>query len=323
MDVVVVAVRAHGDEAEKRGDDDVVRLVRYHGPHLVHEDRLDVRDHLVALRSREFAARLYLREEPARLAVDEEIVHHREEHDRDDVVVVVPREKEDEKHRGVLRDRREGADVRHDVAAMVGVEDRSPVREKEVAYRRVDEMHEIEDVKIEPGREIALHETAEEREKANESFSNAVKAISNGLGADGMQDRSRIREAVMSYIADRSIYDVQASRGDNIAGVLVDNRAFCAGYSKTAVKMLREFGIPAVYVSGTVNKGKDEEVEHAWIFTVDEDGHAMWSDPTWYDAAVGSFDFGIYNTNWIQNSWYEFSKNHVIDTPWIADEQVR
>ena len=127
----------------------------------------------------------------------------------------------------------------------------------------------------------------------------------------------------MSYIADRSIYDVQASRGDNIAGVLVDNRAFCAGYSKTAVKMLREFGIPAVYVSGTVNKGKDEEVEHAWIFTVDEDGHAMWSDPTWYDAAVGSFDFGIYNTNWIQNSWYEFSKNHVIDTPWIADEQVR
>ena len=164
-DVVVVAVRGDGDEAEEHGDDDVVEGVGDDASDLVQEHRLHVRQDAAAVLGGEGAARLDGREEAPRLAEDQQVGDDREEDRRDDVEVVAAGEEQDEEHDDVLDDGGEGAYVVQHVVAVVDGEDGAAVGEEEVARRRVDEVDDVEDVQVYVRRHVAVDELPQEGEE--------------------------------------------------------------------------------------------------------------------------------------------------------------
>lgn len=88
--------------------------------------------------------------------------------------------------------------------------------------------------------------------------------------------------AIHNYIIDHSVYDDAAQNtakeGDSVfqaAGVFIDGKAVCTGYSRAFMILARLAQIPAVFVSS-------EEMNHSWNYVYDG---ASWRyiDITWDD----------------------------------------
>ena len=156
---------SNSDKPEERGDHEVVRGVRDHAAHLVHEDRLDVRDNAAAKLLGQRTARLDVGEEPPRRLHEQDILHDRERDRRKNVMIVVARDEEDQEHRDILRDGHGGANVRDDIIAVVRPQHHAPIREEKVACCRVHEVDDVEYVQVDVGRRRSMHEAVKERQK--------------------------------------------------------------------------------------------------------------------------------------------------------------
>lgn len=97
-------------------------------------------------------------------------------------------------------------------------------------------------------------------------------------------------KAIHDYIITHTIYDVEAQKSGNknldvfkAAGVFVDHKAVCTGYSRAFMMLAKAAGIPAIYVSS-------EEMNHSWNYVYD--GYAWrYIDVTWDDPVS---DRGMY-----------------------------
>ena len=113
-----------------------------------------------------------------------------------------------------------------------------------------------------------------------------------------------MRKEVLSAIADKTVYDASSEYGRQVVGIANDGHAYCAGYARTEILTLRKMGVPCVYIEGRAKPLDKEEEPHAWVLIV-ENGKIAVDDPTWYDS-----DASIYNSEWFDRSWQEFSATH-------------
>ena len=169
--------------------------------------------------------------------------------------------------------------------------------------------------RVHPKYTASRDEIVEKRKWADETGLEVLTELRNRLGDENLEDNPRMREEIVSLISERASYDKSAAHGDSILGVFSDGRAVCSGYAKSAVWLMRESGIPAVYVVGNVSSGNGVEIEHAWIFAVDG-GRAIWMDPTWYDESDARFGLEPRDGRWLRDGWDTLSKDHRITLPW-------
>ena len=132
-------------------------------------------------------------------------------------------------------------------------------------------------------------------------------------------DRALKRQMVVSWIADRCAYDAEAPNGRNVLGVVFDGNAYCAGYARTEVALLRLLGTPCVYVEGMA-WSSGAETRHAWVLVV-EGRELTWDDPTWYDVDKDQLP-ARYEEKWLASTWYDFADTHwAVDASDIIEEE--
>ena len=125
--------------------------------------------------------------------------------------------------------------------------------------------------------------TSKQEKTVDEAVREAVKDISGS-------EYQRVR-AVYEYLKENVTYDKAAAKsGTNTLkatayAALIQHRAVCQGYAVTAYRLLRECGIAARVVTGTVTLEDGSEEYHAWNL-VGIDGRFYELDVTW-DAQRG------------------------------------
>lgn len=119
---------------------------------------------------------------------------------------------------------------------------------------------------------------------------------------DGMSENEKIT-AIHDYIIQNTIYDIdsqdQTHQKNSLfqaAGVLIDGRGVCTGYSRAFMILAHIANIPAIYVSS-------EGMNHGWNYVYD--GHSWrYIDVTW-DDPVPDQGSGV-QTNFLNLSVEEF-----------------
>jgi transglutaminase-like putative cysteine protease len=120
-------------------------------------------------------------------------------------------------------------------------------------------------------------------------------------------------KAIYFYLCDNIMYDHQAASDDKngieskisrdaqtIVGGLLNNKAVCAGISRSFQYLLYQIGIPCYVVTGTLNTGL-----HGWnILKID--GEWYYADLTADIVSERNSDIFLYND--------EFLKTHLVDT---------
>ncbi len=126
------------------------------------------------------------------------------------------------------------------------------------------------------------YSTVGQEEKVDE----AVREITADIGGS---EYERIR-AVCDHLKDNVSYDKAAAKsGSNrlkatAYAALIQHRAVCQGYAVAAYRLLRECGIDARIVTGTVTREDGSEEYHAWNL-VGLDGKYYELDVTWDDRS--------------------------------------
>lgn len=126
------------------------------------------------------------------------------------------------------------------------------------------------------------------------------------IAAQAPNDHDRQRQLVVSWIADHCSYDDTAENGRNIVGAVLNGKAYCAGYARSEIALLRLLGIPCIYIEGMAATSEGD-ILHAWVLVVEKQ-QLTWDDPTWYDSdAEQPAD---YNDEWLASTWYDFADTH-------------
>lgn len=108
-----------------------------------------------------------------------------------------------------------------------------------------------------------------------------VAGILTDILKEDMSVNEKIK-AIHDYIVAHTTYDIDAQKSGNrgldvfkSAGVFVDKKAVCTGYSRAFMMLCRAAGIPAIYVAS-------EAMNHSWNYVYD--GHSWrYIDVTWDD----------------------------------------
>ena len=112
-----------------------------------------------------------------------------------------------------------------------------------------------------------------------------VDTCLSGIPADASDyDKSKY---VFEYIAQHTVYDLNATRNQDITSVFVGGASVCSGYAKAYQYLMQRLGIPCTLVSGTAQGNA-----HAWDL-VYLDGAYYYVDPTWGDMEIQTRDAGI------------------------------
>lgn len=115
--------------------------------------------------------------------------------------------------------------------------------------------------------------TDEEIAEVQRCMEQAYQEVRSQLSANA--DDYEIVKTVYTYIIDQTDY-VVSEHDQNIAGVFWKKNAVCAGYAGAVQYLLERFGVPCIYVDGSV---KDRTEGHAWNI-VELDGNYYYVDAT-------------------------------------------
>ncbi len=131
----------------------------------------------------------------------------------------------------------------------------------------------------------------------SELVQSTVHKLSEQVTGTTIEEKSRSAAKVVANYIDYD-YDLRNSNDDLIYGlesILKRRKAICQGYAMLTVRVLREIGIDAEIVQGTVIEPEGETIGHAWVRVntlQDEDDdpigtqevYWLYIDPTAYDT---------------------------------------
>jgi len=107
----------------------------------------------------------------------------------------------------------------------------------------------------------------------------SLDSVVSGFTPTGSTYADKVR-SIHDWIILKTSYDKITENSGNVYGTLVEGKARCEGYSYTMNYICLKYGIPCVYLSGTV-KGYDEG--HAWNILEMDNGKWYYVDATWDD----------------------------------------
>jgi len=95
---------------------------------------------------------------------------------------------------------------------------------------------------------------------------------------------------VYEYLIQNNDYVLNALDNQNICSVFITNQTVCAGYAKATQVLLRQLGIPCIYVTGTTKNNES----HAWNYAFC-DGSWYILDTTWGDSTYQNENYNESN----------------------------
>ncbi|MDO4336667.1 MAG: transglutaminase domain-containing protein [Eubacteriales bacterium] len=115
--------------------------------------------------------------------------------------------------------------------------------------------------------------TEAESQEIEQAMENGYQEVLSLL-PDNADDYTTVR-TVYTYLIDSADYEI-SEHDQSIAGIFWQKKAVCAGYAGAVQYLLERFGIPCIYVEGSV---KDNDEGHAWNI-VQLDGQYYYVDAT-------------------------------------------
>ena len=112
----------------------------------------------------------------------------------------------------------------------------------------------------------------------NRAFIDSYIAAFRAALPQGLDTYGKIK-FVYEYLINGTEYQLGCENSQNICSVFILHKSVCAGYTKATQYLLRELGIPATVVHGTVN-GEGHAWNLVWV-----DGIPYYLDTTWGDAS--------------------------------------
>lgn len=124
------------------------------------------------------------------------------------------------------------------------------------------------------------------------------------------------------YVHDKLVNDTEYQSGDadmnyTAYGALVNRRANCEGYARSAIYLLKKLGVRSYVVTGTATRRDGSVENHMWN-VVYVNGHPYMMDATFDDYQIDNDN----NANGRRNgashiyfnlTWQDISKNHTLD----------
>lgn len=127
----------------------------------------------------------------------------------------------------------------------------------------------------------SYHVIIENMDKRYQESMSYIKQIIETILEEHMTTNEKIK-AIHDYIIMHTVYDREAQDYNNknsdvfkAAGVFVDKKAVCTGYSRAFMILAKEAGIPAIFVSSTT-------MNHSWNYVYDGE-EWRYIDVTWDD----------------------------------------
>jgi len=118
------------------------------------------------------------------------------------------------------------------------------------------------------------------REKLDQ-YADRYRAVADELVDESMTDREKV-QAINDFLVETVDYD-HDYENDTHVGAYRDGRAVCAGQATAAMIMLRQVGIPVLFVSGEATNSLNQQSGHAWNM-VKVSGNWRHLDVTWNNS---------------------------------------
>lgn len=123
-----------------------------------------------------------------------------------------------------------------------------------------------------------VYQMTQEEADSNQAHIDRYLNTFNAALPGGLDTYGKIK-FVYEYLIEQTEYELGCANSQNICSVFVNHKSVCAGYTKATQYLLRELGIPATVVHGSVN-GEGHAWNLVWV-----DGSPYYLDTTWGDAS--------------------------------------
>lgn len=137
------------------------------------------------------------------------------------------------------------------------------------------EIYEDEKIKV----NLEYRATLEEREILTAQLEDEKAKILANIDLS-LSDVEKVK-AVYDYVCENCKYK-DSENEQTIRGVLLDQKAVCAGYARTIQYLLLDLGIDCTYVKGTTIDDPNATTGHAWNMVKIDDDY-FYLDSTWGD----------------------------------------